>query len=424
MYRTALIFLSLTVFSALQAQTEIEMHYQNGVYYIPCKVNGLQLNFIFDTGASDVCLSLTEAVFMLKNGYLSEDDLQGSSYYTIANGEVAEGTIVILRELQIGNFILYNVKASIIHNLDAPLLLGQSALSKLGKFNFDYSNSRLTISGNSSRVIRENPDKHYFSSIYYPDKNSYGKKILHIGLGGGIERLLFNDYAQSTVLYGPDTYFDTTLIWINAIGIKGEVVLHPLMTEHFSVGFQGAYSLGTRALFAGSKEKAGDGYSTEIEYLYTKLNAGGEIAGGFKTVKLLFKLNWQWQSNDYSKTISDDNNYSEAFRYDNNFDNQMMAFGLRLGGYGRAYPGYRGNTVDFLYTLTNNISPGLDKDLKKDVNGLADWAIGFGFAWWCQSAFKFQFDVIAGTQHKDIDELNFNKAWYQITLIYNHDWFY
>jgi hypothetical protein len=102
----------------------------------------------------------------------------------------------------------------------------------------------------------------------------------------------------------------------------------------------------------------------------------------------------------------------------------MMAFGFRLGGYGRAYPGYRGNTVDFTYTLTNNITPGINNHLEGEVNGIADWAMGFGFAWWCQSAFKFQFDVIAGTQHKDLDELNFNEAWYQVSLIYNHNWFY
>lgn len=414
------LLISLKVYT----QTRIEMEPLNGVYYIPCKVNGLQLNFIFDTGASDVSLSLTEAVFMLKNGYLSEDDLQGSSYYTIANGEVAEGTIVILRELQIGNLLLYNVKASIIHNLDAPLLLGQSALSKIGKYNFDYTNNVLTIAGNSSRVIREDSEKHYFSSIYYPDKNSFGKKIFHLGVGAGLDRMVLNQMAECTITTGTDTISDTSLIWINAIGIKGEASIHPFMTNYFSLGFNGSYSLGTRALITGSKEKPGDPYTTDINYIFTKLYVGGEVAGGFKNVKLLVKLNWQWQKNDYAKTISESFDYSEFYKYKSNFDNQMIAFGLRFGGYGRSYPGYRGNTVDFLYTLTKNISPSANNDPAYQDNGLADWSMGFGFMWWCQSAFKFQFDVIAGTPHKDLDNLNFNKAWYQISLIYNRNWFY
>ena len=38
----------------------------SNVYTIPCKVNGLALNFIFDTGASSVSISKSEAIFMLK----------------------------------------------------------------------------------------------------------------------------------------------------------------------------------------------------------------------------------------------------------------------------------------------------------------------------------------------------------------------
>lgn len=52
----------------------------------------MPLKFIFDTGASDVTISLTEALFMLKNGYLKETDFKVSVYYSIANGEIAEGT--------------------------------------------------------------------------------------------------------------------------------------------------------------------------------------------------------------------------------------------------------------------------------------------------------------------------------------------
>ena len=35
----------------------------NGTYLIPCKVNGVPMKFIFDTGASVVNISMTEALF-------------------------------------------------------------------------------------------------------------------------------------------------------------------------------------------------------------------------------------------------------------------------------------------------------------------------------------------------------------------------
>lgn len=114
-------------------------------YLISCKVNGLPLDFIFDTGASSVTLSRKQAIFMLKNGYLSKSDLVGSSAYQTASGDIAIGTVIKLKKIDINGLILNNVEASIINSDSAPLLLGQSALSRLGKIQIDYKNSTLTI---------------------------------------------------------------------------------------------------------------------------------------------------------------------------------------------------------------------------------------------------------------------------------------
>jgi len=121
------------------------MKRENGVSILPCKVNGLNLKFIFDTGASDVSISMTEATFMLKNEYLDEDDIIGKSKYQDANGTISEGVNINLRELEIGGLKLYNVKASVVKNLKAPLLLGQSAISKLGVVQLDLEANTLTI---------------------------------------------------------------------------------------------------------------------------------------------------------------------------------------------------------------------------------------------------------------------------------------
>ena len=88
---------------------------------------------------------LTEALFMFKNDYLSENDIIGTQHYSIANGDIAEGTTIRIRKLEFGGLVLYNVDASIIHELEAPLLLGQSAISRLGKIQIDPDKSTLTI---------------------------------------------------------------------------------------------------------------------------------------------------------------------------------------------------------------------------------------------------------------------------------------
>lgn len=111
-----------------------------GVYMIPAKVNGLPLKFIFDTGASEVSISLTEAIFMAKNGYLDEGDIVGTSFAQLADGSVTENTRIKIKSIEIGELKIHDVSATIIHNSDAPLLLGQSAIKRLGRIEFDGDN--------------------------------------------------------------------------------------------------------------------------------------------------------------------------------------------------------------------------------------------------------------------------------------------
>jgi len=124
-------------------RTVIEMRNANGVYMVPCKINGVEMEFIFDTGASDITMSVTEAMFLYKQGKLTKDDFIGSQQYQIADGSIHEGAIVILKIVQIGDRKLQNVKASIMDNMQAPLLLGQSALAKFGKISIDYTHSQI-----------------------------------------------------------------------------------------------------------------------------------------------------------------------------------------------------------------------------------------------------------------------------------------
>jgi clan AA aspartic protease (TIGR02281 family) len=144
------LFIIVILFSNISiSQIVIQMQRKGGVSYIPCKVNGLKLSFVFDTGASDVTISLTEAKFMLKNGYLTKDDIIGTANYSNANGEISEGIVINIKEIDIQGLKLYNVRASIVKNMEAPLLLGQSAISKLGTISINLTTNTLTINKNN-----------------------------------------------------------------------------------------------------------------------------------------------------------------------------------------------------------------------------------------------------------------------------------
>lgn len=124
---------------------EVPFTKEGNVCKVKCSINNLPLHFIFDTGASNVSISSVEATFMLKNNYLSSSDIIGRQNYMTADGNITEGTVIKLRDVKLGNMHLNDVKASVVKNQSAPLLLGQSVFSKLGKIEIDNDKKRLRI---------------------------------------------------------------------------------------------------------------------------------------------------------------------------------------------------------------------------------------------------------------------------------------
>ena len=123
--------------------TKVKMRKEGGVCYVPITVNGLNLDFVFDTGASSISLSIAEATVMAKQGKITEDDIVGQAQFCDANGDISVGTIVLLRTVQIGDITLHNVEATVVDNIKAPLLLGQTALAKFWKVTIDFNNNKI-----------------------------------------------------------------------------------------------------------------------------------------------------------------------------------------------------------------------------------------------------------------------------------------
>lgn len=134
-----------SVLTQVSERVEIPFTPDGGCASVKCTINELPLTFIFDTGASIVSLSQVEANFMLKNGYLKKDDFVGSGRFVDANGDITEGTIVNLRDVDFGGMKLNNVRASVVRNQKAPLLLGQSVLGRLGSIEIDNPGKKLII---------------------------------------------------------------------------------------------------------------------------------------------------------------------------------------------------------------------------------------------------------------------------------------
>jgi aspartyl protease family protein len=120
----------------------IPMVKKGGVYEIPVIINGsLKLNFIFDAGASDVSISPDVALTLIRTGTVTNADFLGTETYKFADGSTAKSKVFLLKEIQLGNKKVKNIKASISNSINAPLLLGQSVLNKFGKVTIDYNKS-------------------------------------------------------------------------------------------------------------------------------------------------------------------------------------------------------------------------------------------------------------------------------------------
>lgn len=126
-------------------RTVIKMEKRGGVYQVPIEINETKMYFIFDTGASMVSISETEAKFLFKQGTLDKSDILGKANFMDANGDISKGTIINLKTVKIGNRTLTNIRASVVHNMNAPLLLGQTVLEEFGKVTIDYNKGNITL---------------------------------------------------------------------------------------------------------------------------------------------------------------------------------------------------------------------------------------------------------------------------------------
>ena len=131
------------VFNRSESRTIVKMSEKNGVLYVPMKINGQELDFVFDTGASSICISTLEAAVLVKNGSLTADDLIGEQGFVDATGRISVGARINLKTVKIGNRELNNVEATIIENPSAECLLGQTVLSRFGAYTIDNTKKEI-----------------------------------------------------------------------------------------------------------------------------------------------------------------------------------------------------------------------------------------------------------------------------------------
>lgn len=118
----------------------------SGTYEVIVNLNKeIKVPFVFDTGASECVMPVYIAMTLYRNGSLKKADFLQDKVYSLADGSSVRCKRIIIRKLIIGKYVLTNVEFAVSNNIDAPLLLGQNAMRKLGDFTIDYKKSIICV---------------------------------------------------------------------------------------------------------------------------------------------------------------------------------------------------------------------------------------------------------------------------------------
>jgi clan AA aspartic protease (TIGR02281 family) len=116
-----------------------------GTFSVPVLVNGtMRLNFLIDSGASDVVIPADVFKTLFRSGTIDETDILGKQRYSMADGREGETIAFRLRSVRVGSVTLSNVTASVTPAAGSPLL-GQSFLSRLRSWSLDNRRSVLIL---------------------------------------------------------------------------------------------------------------------------------------------------------------------------------------------------------------------------------------------------------------------------------------
>jgi clan AA aspartic protease (TIGR02281 family) len=127
------------------ADNLVALESQGGAYVVPVLINNaITLNFVVDSGASDVTIPADVVMTLVRTGTLKEEDFIGSKTYTLADGSTVPSATFRIKSLKVGNRMIDDVTAGIAP-IQGNLLLGQSFLNKFNSWSIDNTKHVLIL---------------------------------------------------------------------------------------------------------------------------------------------------------------------------------------------------------------------------------------------------------------------------------------
>jgi TPR repeat protein/predicted aspartyl protease len=127
------------------AQIAVPLQLEGGTFTVPVSINDkLTLNFVLDSGASDVSIPADVVLTLMRTGTLSAADFLGAQIYRLADGSTLPSQTFRIKSLKLGEKTIENVTGSIGPAAGDPLL-GQSFLRRFKSWSIDNQQQVLVL---------------------------------------------------------------------------------------------------------------------------------------------------------------------------------------------------------------------------------------------------------------------------------------
>jgi aspartyl protease family protein len=135
-----LIYISITLlFLSCSNLTTFELGKNSEMFTTDVTFNDtIKISCLVDSGASSCNITPDILLVLVRAGTIRKQHFLESVTYRLADGSKEECKIVIIDKMLIKGRVIRNVECSVSNNLNAPILIGQSALSKLNKVMLKY----------------------------------------------------------------------------------------------------------------------------------------------------------------------------------------------------------------------------------------------------------------------------------------------
>lgn len=117
---------------------------QKGYITFFANVDGYNEPFTYSENA-DFCISESRALKLLNDGRISADNFKGEVDKLLSTGSIADGAIIVIREVRIAGRSLYNVEVKVVKRMIEEWVIGQKTMKQLGNFQFDTKTKKLII---------------------------------------------------------------------------------------------------------------------------------------------------------------------------------------------------------------------------------------------------------------------------------------